>query len=65
MQAFDDFNEVDDPWGEHDMAAVMVDGARIFFQIDCYDPTRAEYSGDPADAAKTERVLTIMFGREF
>ena len=47
------------------MAAVMVDGERIFFQIEYYDPTRAESSDDPADAAKTERVLTIMFGREF
>ena len=65
VQAFDDFNEADDPWGEHDMAAVMVDGERIFFRIEYYDPTRAEYSDDPADPAKTERVLTIMFGREF
>ena len=65
VQAFDDFNEADDPWGEHDMAAVMVDGERIFFKFDYYDPIRAEYSDDPADPAKTERVLTIMFGREY
>ena len=65
VQAFDDFNDADDPWGEHDMAAVMVDGERIFFRIEYYDPTGAELSDDPADPARTERVLTIMFGREF
>ena len=65
VQAFDDFNEADDPWGEHDMADVMVDGERIFFRIEYYDPTGTELSDDPADPARTERVLTIMFGREF
>ena len=65
VQAFDDFNDADDPWCEHDMAAVMVDGESIFFRIEHYDPTGAELSEDPADPARTERVLTIMFGREF
>ena len=66
VQAFDDFNDADDPWGEHDMAAVMVDGERIFFRIEYYDPTDdTQHSEDPACRAKTERVLTIMFGREF
>ena len=65
VQAFDDFNDADDPWCEHDMAAVMVDGERIFFRIEYYDPTDTEPSEDPADPARTKRVLTIMFGREF
>ena len=65
VQAFDDFKEEDDPWGEHDMAAVMVDGERIFFKFDYLDPTGTELSDDPADPAKTERVLSIMFGHEF
>jgi Protein of unknown function (DUF3768) len=65
VQAFDDFTAHDDPWGEHDMAAVMVDGERIFFMIEYYDPTLTQLSDDPADASKTKRILTIMFGREF
>ena len=65
VQAYDDFNETDDPWGEHDMAALPVDGELIFFIFDYLDPSGTELSEDPADPAKTERVLSIMFGREF
>jgi hypothetical protein len=65
VQAFDAFTADNDPWGEHDMAALMVDGERIFFKIDYYDPTRARHSDDPADPSKTERVLTIMLGSEY
>jgi hypothetical protein len=65
VQAFDDFNEDNDPWGEHDMAALTVDGERIFFKIDYYDLTRAHHSDDPADPSKTERVLTIMLASEY
>src|SRR5205085_11792472 len=31
---FDDFTEDNDPWGEHDCAALTVNGRRIIFKID-------------------------------
>ncbi len=69
VRAFKDFNGDNDPWGEHDMAAldVVIDGMpeRIFFKVDYYDPTMTQHSDDPADPAKTMRVLTIMLASEY
>ena len=65
VQAFDDFNDANDPWGEHDFGSVELDGDRIFFKLDYYDLTRAMHSEDPADPSKTERVLTIMLASEY
>ena len=65
VQAFDDFDGDNDPWGEHDFGALEIDGERIFFKIDYYDLTRAMHSDDPADPSKTERVMTIMLASEY
>ena len=56
VQTFDAFDEVNDPWHEHDFGAVEVDGQRVFFKLAYYDLTRAMHSEDAADPAKTERV---------
>ncbi len=67
---FDAFSEDNDPHGEHDFGAFDHEGERIFWKIDYYD--RASFgtgrdfgSEDPADAAKTLRVLTIMLAYEY
>lgn len=65
VQAFDAFDEGNDPWGEHDFGAIDIDGERVFFKIDYYDLTRAMHSEDPTDPAKTERVMTIMLANEY
>ena len=65
IQAFDAFNDDNDPWGEHDFGCVEVDGERIFFKLDYYDLTRAMHSEDPTDPSKTERVMTIMLASEY
>ena len=75
VRAFDAFTEDNDPWGEHDFGSldVVVTGAtdqphdtlRVLFKVDYYDPLRARHSADPADATKTERVLTIMLASEY
>ena len=65
IQQFDDFDEDNDPWAEHDFGAVEVDSERVFFKIEYYDLTRAMRSEDPADPAKTERVMTIMLSDEY
>ena len=65
VRTFDGFNAENDPWHEHDMGALDVDGNRIFFKHDYYDPTLSYLSDDPADPTKTARVLTIMLAHEY
>jgi hypothetical protein len=61
---FDDFNEDNDPYGEHDFGSFELCNRRFFWKIDYYDE-KAEYgSEDPADPRKTTRVLTIMLASE-
>ena len=65
VQAFDAFTPDNDPYGEHDFGSVEVDGEKIFFKFDYFDPIHAMHSDDPADPSKTERVLTIMLSSEY
>ncbi len=65
VQAFDTFDESNDPWHEHDFGALDCEGERVFFKLEYYDLARAMHSEDPADPSKTERVLTIMLASEY
>lgn len=65
VATFDGFDADDDPYGEHDFGAVSVDDERLFWKIDYYDRSMQHASPDPADAAVTERVLTIMLADEY
>lgn len=63
---FDRFTEADDLYGEHDFGAVEVEGAgKVFWKIDYYAPDMELGSDDPANTAKTVRVLTIMLASEY
>ena len=57
VQSFSDFNERNDPYGEHDFGAVQFAGQTVFWKIDYYDIDLCMASPDPADAAVTARVL--------
>jgi len=59
------FTEADDPFGEHDFGGFELDGERLFWKIDCYDRDLQFGSEDPADPARTRRVLTIMLAAEY
>ena len=63
--AFDAFTEDNDPHGEHDFGAFDHAGHRIFWKIDYYDQSLEFGSENPADPAKTTRVLTIMLADEY
>lgn len=66
VQSFEDFTPDNDPHGEHDFGAIDVAGAgKVLWKIDYYDPSLTRGSDDPADPAKTERVLTIMLASEY
>jgi hypothetical protein len=64
--AFDTFDADIDPHGEHDMVRVIVDGVRVWGKIDYYSKADPDLgSEDPADAAKTERVMTLLLPEEY
>jgi uncharacterized protein DUF3768 len=65
IQTFSDFNEGNDPYGEHDFGWFEVAGEKFFWKIDYYDSDMTFGSEDPSDPEKTTRVLTIMFAEEY
>lgn len=66
VRTFADFNDENDPWGEHDFGAVEVEGQKVFFKLDYYaDGDCSAGSENPANASMTHRVLTIMLAEEY
>ncbi len=67
VREFDAFNADNDPYGERDFGAVDISGApRTFWKIDYYaDANMNAGSEDPADPAKSFRVLTVMLAEEY
>lgn len=65
IRTFSDFSDGNDPWGEHDFGAVEIEGQKVFWKLDCYDPTLSNGSENPANEALTKRVLTIMLASEY
>jgi Protein of unknown function (DUF3768) len=62
---YDDFCHENDSYEEHDFGAFEVDGHKIFFKINYYDPTLTYHSDDPADPTITHRMITIMLAEEY
>ena len=66
VREFSAFCEDNDPYGERDFGAFDIEGAgKVFWKIDYYNRTMDGGSEDPADPAKTTRVLTIMLASEY
>ena len=65
LRSLRQFEEGNDPYGEHDFGAFDHEGQKYFWKIDYYDLKLAFHSDDPADPAKTERVLTLMLAEEY
>jgi Protein of unknown function (DUF3768) len=65
IASFEAFNGDNDPRGEHDCGSLNVATYPIIWKIDYYDRSRRYLSPDPADAARTIRVLTIMLAAEY
>ena len=65
VQAFNTFHEDNDPYQEHDFGSFTCQGIQVYFKIDYYDLEMLYRSEDPADPAKTKRVLTIMLAEEY
>ena len=65
VQAFNEFTEGNDPYQEHDFGALKVQGHKLFWKIDCYDPPMKHGSENPCDPEIMRRVLTIMLAEEY
>jgi Protein of unknown function (DUF3768) len=65
VQNFVDFNEDNDPYGEHDFGSFEVAGETFFWKIDYHNKQMTGESEDPSDPEQTARVLTIMFAGEY
>src|SRR5262245_9813612 len=65
VQNFTDFDENNDPYGEHDFGSFEVAGETFFWKIDYYNNDMSAGSEDPSDPEQTTRVLTIMFAAEY
>ena len=65
IAVFDDFCTANDPHSEHDFGCFKFDGTEVMFKIDYYDKSLSFHSPNPASAAVTERVITIMRADEY
>jgi Protein of unknown function (DUF3768) len=65
VRSFDRFDRDNDPHGEHDFGSFEIADQRFFFKVDYYNLEMDGGSEDPADPAKTTRVLTVMKAEEY
>ena len=65
LRTYDQFDEANDPYAEHDFGAFEHDGSKLFWKIDYYDLSLNFGSEDPADPSRTARVLTLMLAQEY
>ena len=65
VATFDAFDGDNDPHGVHDFGSFDLVGHKFFFKVDYYGPRLEFGSDDPADPAKTTRVLTLMLAEEY
>jgi hypothetical protein len=56
---FNNFNEENDPHKENDYGAFDLSGREWWFKIDYFAPDMEHASEDPANLAKTKRVMTV------
>ena len=65
VRLFEDFNEANDPHGEHDFGSFLVGEEKLYFKIDYYDRDYSLGSDDPTDLSRTKRMLTVMLADEY
>ena len=63
VRDFSDFNEDNDPYGEHDFGSFTVSGVKVFWKMDYYDEASKGWC-DPL-SPNCNWVLTIMRADEY
>ena len=65
VEDFDAFTPDNDPYGDHDFGAIILEGITFFWKMDYWDYDLQMQSPDPSDTSVTIRVLTIMLAEEY
>ena len=65
VRHFDAFTPDNDPYGEHDFGALILEQHKIAWKITYYRRDHSKADTDPADPATTKRVMTIMLPEEY
>ncbi len=63
VRHFSDFNEDNDPYGEHDFGQITLNSRQLFWKIDYYDSGLSGWC-DPL-SPDCRRVLTVMLAEEY
>ena len=65
VKKFENFEDGNDPYKEHDFGAICQNGVKYFWKIDYYNADLSGGSKDPSDDNITIRVLTIMQAKDY
>ena len=65
VASYTDFNQQNDPHGEHDFGSFECAGQLVFWKFNYYDLDLLMHSPDPTDPTVTCRVLTMMLAQEY
>lgn len=63
VREFDDFNEGNDPYQEHDFGRIDWKGDKVFWKIDYYNETLDAWE-DPL-LGSCRRIMTVMLAEEY
>ncbi len=65
VAGFSDFNEGNDPHGDHSFGVIENFGVRVYWKIDLYDENFEFGAEEPTIPEKTRRVLTLLLPSEY
>ena len=65
IRQFEDFNERNDPYKEHDCASLDHEGEQYMFKVDYYDQEKLHGSEAPENPNVTSRVMTVLMASEY
>lgn len=65
VRTFTDFDEDNDPHGEHDCATFQVDSRDYLFKIDYYALDEQQGSEHPEDPNVTIRIMSVMYAEDY
>jgi Protein of unknown function (DUF3768) len=65
VRSFNDFNEDNGPYAEHDFGTVEFEGKKYFWKIDYYADSSYEYGTEDPSSPSTRRVMTVMHSSEY
>lgn len=63
IRVFNDFNDDNDPYGEHDFGSLKWGDDKVFWKIDYYDQNM-EYGAEPLNP-ECKRAMTVMLADEY